>query len=413
VEEITIIDLIFIIMKKLTFLNRFAIIAIFQVCFLMNTSAQGWGCIVLPGTGLSGIDCGMLKNTTGTFTLETWISGGSWVASNLDNSHNGFEFKYNRSSQLNVNNVSVWVNTLIENQNSAFDMWEHVALVFDGTLATFYVNGEEKGNMPSTKSFVSSTLKDLLIGRNNYNLASGSKVKYSDFRIWSTARTQDEILANYQSHVPATSPGLVINYRFEEQTGNSTSNLANPTSEEYIGTLMDPQNVIYSWGKIGLIPKNLVVTNKSAKGFKLSWDAGLDNSWDVQIDDPDGGGLVDSKTTNSDSITDLTASSYTVKVRTTYPLISEWSTPMIVNLTTGIDENLIYNSTIINQKGMISINNLEDANEINIYSISGSLVKQFRSTESNYKIDATAWMPGLYLFKVNNDKKQKVFKVVI
>jgi len=86
---------------------------------------------------------------------------------------------------------------------------------------------------------------------------------------------------------------------------------------------------------------------------------------------------------------------------------------MIVNLTTGIDENLIYNSTIINQKGMISINNLEDANEINIYSISGSLVKQFRSTESNYKIDATAWMPGLYLFKVNNDKKQKVFKVVI
>jgi len=145
----------------------------------------------------------------------------------------------------------------------------------------------------------------------------------------------------------------------------------------------------------------------------LSWDAGLDNSWDVQIDDPDGGGLVDSKTTNSDSITDLTASSYTVKVRATYPLTSEWSAPMIINLTTGIDENLIYNSTIINQKGMISINNLEDANEIKIYSISGSLVKQFRSTESNYKVDATAWMPGLYLFKVNNDKKQKVFKVVI
>jgi len=400
-------------MKKLTFLNRFAIIAIFQVCFLINTSAQGWGCILLPGTGLSGIDCGMLKNTTGKFTLETWIAGGAFVASNLDNSKNGFDFKYNSWSQINSQGVSAWYASALDNQNSAYDVWEHVALVFDGTSAIFYINGVEKGNMPLAKPFVSSTLKDLLIGHNNYSLTSGSKVKYSDFRIWSTARTQDEIVANYQSHVPATSPGLVINYRFEEQTGNSTANLANPASEEYIGTLMDPQNVMYSWGKIGLIPKNLVVTNKSAKGFKLSWDAGLDNSWDVQIDDPDGGGLVDSKTTNSDSITDLTASSYTVKVRTTYPLISEWSTPIIINLTTGIDENLIYNSTIINQKGMISINNLEDANEIKIYSISGSLVKQFRSTESNYKIDATAWMPGLYLFKVNNDKKQKVFKVVI
>jgi len=400
-------------MKKITFLNRFAIIAILQVSFLINTSAQGWGCISLPGTGLSGIDCGMLKNTTGKFTLETWIAGGAFVASNLDNSKNGFDFKYNSWSQINSQGVSAWYASALDNQNSAYDVWEHVALVFDGTSAIFYINGVEKGNMPLAKPFVSSALKDLLIGRNNYSLTSGSKVKYSDFRIWSTARTQDEIAANYQSHVPATSPGLVINYRFEEQTGNSTANLANPTSEEYTGTLMDPQNVVYSWGKMGLIPKNLVVTNKSAKGFKLSWDAGLDNSWDVQIDDPDGGGLVNSKTTNSDSITDLTASSYTVKVRTTYPLTSEWSAPMIINLTTGIEENQIYNSTIINQNGMISINNLEDANEIKIYSISGTFVKQFRSTESNYKIDATTLMPGLYLFKVNNDKKQKVFKVII
>ena len=405
-------------MKKLTFINRFAIIAIFQVFFLMNTSAQGWGCILLPGDGLSGIDCGMLVNTTGNLTLETWISGGAFVASNLDNSKNGFDFKYNSFSQINSNGLSVWIKSAIDNQNAAYDIWEHVAIVFDGTTATYYVNGEEKGNMPFAKPFVSSSLKDLLIGRNNYNLASGSKVKYSDFRIWNTARTQDEIIANYQSHVPATSPGLVINYTFNEQTGFTTSNVANPTSEQYLGTFMDPApanplGVVYTWGHIGMVPTNLVVTNKTANGFKLQWDGGLDNSWDVQIDDPDGGGLVDSRTTNSDSIVDLTATSYTVKVRTTYPLTSEWSAPLVVNLTTGIENHLAYNLNISNQKGMISINGLEGVNDIMIYSVSGTLFQQFKSNESNYKINTTNLKPGLYLFKVNNDLKSKVFKVVI
>ena len=189
--------------------------------------------------------------------------------------------------------------------------------------------------------------------------------------------------------------------------------MANPTNPEYVGTVMDPGNVVYTWGRIGVVPTNLTVTNKTASGFKLTWNGGLDNSWDVQIDDPNGGGLVDSKTTNSDSISDLTASSYTVKVRTTYPLTSEWSAPLVVNLTTGIAENQVYNSILINQKGMISINNLEDANDIKVYNVSGTLIKQFKSIESNYKMDATAWTPGLYLFKVNNEKKQKVFKVII
>lgn len=400
-------------MKRLTFLNRFAIIAIFQVCFLMSASAQGWGSVLLPGNGLSGIDCGMLQNTTGTLTLETWISGGAFVASNLDNSKNGFDFKYNSYAQINSNGLSVWIKSAIDNQNAAYDVWEHVALVFDGTSAIYYVNGEEKGSMPFAKPFVSSSLKDLLIGRNNYNLTSGSRVKYSDFRIWSTARTQDEILANYQSHVPANSPGLVINYTFDEQAGNTTANLANPTSEQYLGTFMTPDSVHYTWGHIGVVPTNLVVTNKTANGFKLTWDGGWDNGWDVELTDPDGGGLQDSKTTSSDSIIDLTASSYTVRVRATYPIQSDWSAPISVNLTTGIDRNEVYNSTLVNQNGRISINNLEDVNNIRIYNVSGSLVKQFKSTESNYKIDATGWTPGLYLFKVNNDKKGKVFKIVI
>jgi hypothetical protein len=400
-------------MKKITFLNRFAFIAILQVTFLLNTSAQGWGCISLPGTGLSGIDCGMLKNTTGKFTLETWISGGAFVASNLDNSKNGFDFKYNSYSQINSQGVSAWIKSDIANQNAAYDVWEHVALVFDGTSAIFYVNGEEKGNMPFAKSFVSSTLKDLLIGRNNYSLTSGSKVKYSDFRIWSTARTQEEITANFQSHVPASSPGLVINYTFEEQTGTTTSNIANPTNPEYVGSLMDPENVIYTWGRIGVVPTNLTTSNRTGHAFKLTWNGGMDSSWEVQIEDPDGGGLVDTKSTNSDSIVDLTASSYTVKVRAIYPLQSGWSAPMIVNLTTGISENQVYNSTITNQKGMMSINNLEGVNDIRIYNASGTLVKQFKSTETTCRIDGTTWMSGLYLVNVNNGEKQKVFKIII
>jgi hypothetical protein len=401
-------------MKTMTFFNRVAFIAIFQLCFQMGISAQGWGCISLPANGLSGVDCGVLTTTTGKLTVETWVSGAGILACNLDGPQNGFTINYNGWSEItSAGGGNDWFQLNLTNQNNTYTIWEHVAVVFDATSKTFYVNGVKISSLPITTPFVSSTDIDLFLDHNTWVSTSGSQMKYSDFRIWNTARTADEILANFQSHVPATSPGLLINYSFDEQQGNTTKNLVQPTNVANSGLLMNTGSVQYEWGHIGQVPTNLVVTDKTATSFKLSWDGGLDNTWDVEIDDPDGGGSIDSPITNSDSIIDLTASSYTVKVRATYPILTEWSAPTIINLTTGIIKNLDYNSTLTNQNGMITINNLEGANDIKIYNVSGTLVKQFKSTESNYKINATNLMPGLYLFKVNNVIKQKVFKVAI
>lgn len=411
VEKKTLLKLI--IMKTKTLFIRVAFIAIFQLFFQMGISAQGWGCLSLPG-GTSGVDCGLITTTTGKLTLETWVSGTGNLACNLDGPQNGFLIGYGGWSVITTaGGGNDYFQTSLTNQNDTWTIWEHIAVVFDGTSKTLYVNGVEFLSQPFPTPFVSSPATDLFFGHNTWDANSGSQMKFSDFRVWNTARTADEILANFQSHVPATSPGLLINYSFDEQQGNSTKNLVNPTLEANSGLLMSAESVQYEWGGIGVVPTNLVVTDKTATSFKLSWDGGFDNTWDVEIDDPDGGGLIDTPITKSDSVTDLTASSYTVKVRATYPIVSEWSVPMIIDMTTGIEKNQVYNSTITNQNGMITINNLEGANDIMIYNVSGTLVKQFKSTESNYKINATNLMQGLYLFKVKNDVKQKTFKVAI
>ncbi|MDD4992136.1 MAG: T9SS type A sorting domain-containing protein [Paludibacter sp.] len=399
-------------MKKLTFLNRIAIIAIFHVCFLMGISAQGWGYISLPGTGLSGIDCGKLDISTGVITVEAWVMGKEGaLASSLDDPQNGFHWNLGEWwGSVNYGGSEKWLD--FKRPANSITTWQHLAMVIDGTAVIVYGNGVEAYRVDYTMPFTTSTINDLMIGRNNWSLTSGAVLKIADFRVWNTVRTADEILSNYQSHVDPTSPGLVLNYTFNEQTGDHTANLVDAAKNT--GILNDVANVVYGWGKIGVIPTNLATTNKTSNGFDLSWeDSGLDSQWEIQLDDPDGGGVVLQNSEKTATITDLTSTSYTAKVRTISPVPSDWSAPFTVSLTTGLESNQYSNATTINNNGLISINNLEGANDIKVYNVSGSLVKQLNSAESNCKIDATNWAKGMYLIKVNNNNKGKVFKVSI
>ena len=50
--------------------------------------------------------------------------------------------------------------------------------------------------------------------------------KMADFRLWSVARTAEEIKNNYQKQVEPSTTGLIKNFNFAEGNGDHTANLA-------------------------------------------------------------------------------------------------------------------------------------------------------------------------------------------
>lgn len=106
------------------------------------------------------------------------------------------------------------------------NQWHHVAAVISGQAVTFFVDGQvsASGTMPVPLNMEAGSI---YIG----DLSPfGIRRPFSGFidnvRIWSGARSNGDILANYQSQVPFDAPNLLRYYRFEE--GFSHFDVANP-----------------------------------------------------------------------------------------------------------------------------------------------------------------------------------------
>jgi len=124
--------------------------------------------------------------------------------------------------------------------NLTTDTWVHVAMVRDATAKTInaYVDGNQVGTAVSyANNPDGGTSSTFVLGEDN---ASSSNIftegMIDELRIWSTARTADEIRLNYDQQVATNATGLVANYRFDDDdrgtilndstSANSTINLA-------------------------------------------------------------------------------------------------------------------------------------------------------------------------------------------
>jgi hypothetical protein len=90
--------------------------------------------------------------------------------------------------------------------------WVHVAGTSDGSQVRIYVNGVLRNS--ATGSLANENTAPLRIG------TSGSCSRFSglmdEVRIWSVARTDAEIAANYNQRVDPAAPGLVSYWSFDE-----------------------------------------------------------------------------------------------------------------------------------------------------------------------------------------------------
>lgn len=102
------------------------------------------------------------------------------------------------------------------------DTWYHIALVFDGSQATLYVNGSK---ITSTDKPAGRVFK-----LNDAIHVAGSGISYfinacifSELRIWNTARTLEQLRDNEYT-VDPTTPGLLHYWKMNEGQGGTFAN---------------------------------------------------------------------------------------------------------------------------------------------------------------------------------------------
>lgn len=226
-----------------------------------------------------------------TMTIEAWIypegpgSGGSAGSGGAIVNKEG-EFEIARFSNgyigwafANYNPGWTWVQTTAY---APQNQWSHVAVVYDNSEVRTYLNGILQHTYPVSGILgdVAPTYNDLWItGRQS---APGEQLfdgKMDEVRIWSTARSESEIRAEMHREIPspATVPGLVANYSFNQGAGTTAYDYS---INLYNGTLtnMDPSG---DWEtSTAPIPYNTIANGSWENNS--TWNAGQNapvSSW--------------------------------------------------------------------------------------------------------------------------------------
>ncbi len=222
------------------------------------------------------------------FTMEAWVNYSGENITILDKGN--YNFLWSLNANNNGNKMGFYNNSnFLWNYSTAAvaqNTWTHVAITLSGGTLTFYINGVASG----TASVGSSTADniEMNIGRQQ---PSSCKCNHfngtmDELRIWNVARSQSDILANYESTVPTNSSNLVAYYKFDESTGTTT---ADASSNGNNGTLVNgPTRQVPSTSPV-LLHNDFIWYNDAANvGTTQSITATTAGSYTVKVTLPNG-----------------------------------------------------------------------------------------------------------------------------
>ncbi len=163
------------------------------------------------------------------FTVEAWVnvpSAASNIQTILSNSAGigqagGFRFGINTwntsDGKIVFEGGSVFVGSSVA---IAKNVWQHVAVVVNNSVVSYYINGVFVGT--STGSFppLSSTVLTLGSFSDNQYLFNGMM---DEVRLWNVSKTQQEILASMYSPLSGAESALVAYFNFNQGTPGGTN----------------------------------------------------------------------------------------------------------------------------------------------------------------------------------------------
>ncbi len=170
---------------------------------------------------------------TGSITLETWIyktnngedwniifskpwdwDGNPWHVYRLGLTYAGNVPKYATCSLALSGGIAGVSGTSVIPDNA----WVHLACTYDGSEMKMYVNGSLEGTQPASGS-INTNDQPLIIGRNLLNWWNDWFGYIDEVRVWSVARTQEQIQQSMGRSLAGDETGLAGYWRFNEGSG--------------------------------------------------------------------------------------------------------------------------------------------------------------------------------------------------
>lgn len=291
-------------------------------------------------SGQTGIACGNLTFTDHSLTVEFWINM-TQAAATTDKMSvietfgdpNGFIINIRQNSaKSNALELRLFAKDRQATPGTVYffipadkyiNKWAHIAFVISEAdqKGYAYVNGELLGVTNAVGGYYGNyradgtTTRALNIG--TYYSDPKFLGKLADVRIWSIARSAQQIKENYNKHIEGTVSGLYINYKFLTFE-RGFINDANPlvTTNKGWCNPSTNWNTYYASESLSIYPRNLALSN----GL-LQWNTSA-GAWEVAVFKADDNTNVftDTIATNSISHRDITelhvGVPYYTKVRT-------------------------------------------------------------------------------------------------
>ncbi|MGE0076239.1 MAG: PKD domain-containing protein [Bacteroidales bacterium] len=154
------------------------------------------------------------------FTAEAWIylnnvSGYKNIVSNFSNTKN-FMFRVVNNQLYLYLGLGSSSTSLNSTSTIESNKWYHVAATYDGSVAKLYINGVQEASTLYTTYFTTLENVPLYIGAEPGNYFNG---KMDDVRLWSVARSTDEINSDL-SNQTTDNTGLLAWYNFNQGEAN-------------------------------------------------------------------------------------------------------------------------------------------------------------------------------------------------
>jgi hypothetical protein len=204
------------------------------------------------------IDCGNSSsvNITDYITLEAWFKSDKFEATQSiikkNGSGSGYELSLSNSGKVffRLNDNNVWRAESGSLYPHDGNTWMHVAGTYDGTKLTIYINGVDEDTDSSPLDSIKTNSNNLVIGSDA--ISTGTKLfdgAIDEVRVWSVARSEDEIRETMCKRLSGSETGLAGYWRLDNVNGATVDDL---TSNNNDGTMQNMNAFNYVWSGASL-----------------------------------------------------------------------------------------------------------------------------------------------------------------